>query len=98
MRVAVENVSGRFLFAEMEEEDEGATVGRLKEAIAGAEEEAAQVQTMVLVTPDGRVMEEDQTALSHYGVADGSVVYLVFSPDGTTSWPDSYEDYLTIDS
>ncbi|CAA7394485.1 unnamed protein product [Spirodela intermedia] len=98
MRVAVENVAGRFLFAEVEEGEEQATVGRLKIAIAGAEEEAAQAQRMILVTAAGRVMAEDQTALAQYGVSDGSVVYLYFSPDGSTSWHRSYEDYLTIPS
>ncbi|WOL07644.1 hypothetical protein Cni_G16389 [Canna indica] len=96
MRVVVEILTGRFFQVEVEED---ATVEGLKKAIkAAGEEDKFEEQRLVLVLGNGRLLTDDHCALNEYGVLDGSIVYLFFSPvgDPDVNWLTFCEEFVTV--
>ncbi|KAJ0982999.1 hypothetical protein J5N97_011254 [Dioscorea zingiberensis] len=88
MRLAAENLAGRFFYVEVEED---ANVGALKKEIASKDEEIPESR-LILMHGDGCVMEDEEIAVKEYGVEDGSIIYLFFSLDEPCQWPELFED------
>lgn len=92
MKVGIEILTGRFFYAEVDDE---ATVGGLKREIARREEELEEAR-LLLMHSSGRLLKDDNSALASYGCCDGSIVYLFFLPVGASPWPKLFEDSITL--
>jgi len=87
MRVAVEIITGRLFYIDIEEE---ATVESLKKEIAS--KESLEESRLVLVHRDGEVIANDQCTLKDCQVFNGTVIYLFFKPIEGTEESESSED------
>lgn len=95
MKVTAEVFTGRLFYVEVGED---ITVGDLKNVI-GNQEDLPTDRLILMLDSDGQqLLTIDENPVSHYGVQDGSHVYIFFRPidDGYSASPSTPKESTSI--
>ncbi|XAR55400.1 hypothetical protein NMG60_11035461 [Bertholletia excelsa] len=89
MRLVVEILTGKLFHVQVNDD---VTVADLKKEIEAQEEFPHSRLILILANSENLLMDENERPLAHYGIQDGSHVYLFFKPPAD-GFPDNFFEF-----